>query len=282
MKYTLALLLVLSLSACQSDHDIVSGLSETEANEVLVILDAQKIKASKVLVQVKGSNKPPTYSISMGPRQAPEALRILVDNRLPRHKSAGLGEVYPTDASSLIPSRSEEKAKFLRAIQGEVENMLKVLPGIIEARVIVVMPDPSVVRDLHSAPPHATASVAVVYNPIDSKGTPPVKAEEIKFLVASAIEDLTPAYVSVLMSQNLSSSLMGLPKVVRKPISAHPSHVAAPVSMFRDDVLMWLFGVLALAGVLLGVFGIVRNRALRSQLAKSLEAHTEASSTNVP
>ncbi|MEI6806682.1 MAG: hypothetical protein WCK49_09295 [Myxococcaceae bacterium] len=271
-KTLTVLLFLLTLSACQGEQEIIGNLSETQANEVLVVLDSQKIRAVKIATVAKTGNKAPTYSIQVRGSKAPEALRILVDNRLPRARSAGLGEVYPSDSSSLIPSQSEEKAKFLRATQGEVENMLKVLPGIVEARIVIVIPDQNVVRDLSSAPPKATASVAIVYNPIDLKGTPPVKAEEIKYLVASAIEDLTPAQVSVLMSENLPSTLMGLPKLLKKPVK--PLEETTPISMFRDDVLMWLFGVLALAGVLLGIFGIIRNRSLRDQLTKALNAHT--------
>lgn len=273
MTKTLTLLLfVLTLSACQSEQEIIGNLSETEANGVLVVLDSQKIPASKTAVIAKTGNKAPTFSIQVKTTKAPEALRILVDNRLPRSRSAGLGEVYPSDSSSLIPSQSEEKAKFLRAMQGEVENMLKVLPGVVEARVVVVVPDQNVVRDLSSKQPKATASVAVVFNPIDSKGTPPVKAEEIKFLVSSAVEDLSPSQVTVVMSENLPSTLMGLPKLLKKPVTKVEE--PAPVSMFRDDVLMWLFGTLALAGILLGLFGIIRNRSLRDQLSKALNAHT--------
>lgn len=272
MMKTFALLFIFMLPACQSDQEIVGNLSEAEANEVLVVLDSQKIPAAKIPVVAKIGNKATTYSVEVKTTKVAEALRILVDNKLPKSKSAGLGEVYPSDTSSLIPSQSEEKAKFLRAIQGEVENMLKVLPGIVEARVIVVVPDQNVIRDLHAGPPIATASVAVVFNPIDAKGTPPVKAEEIKFLVASSIEDLTPSKVTVVLSENLPSTLMGLPKLLKKP----PPVIAptAPVSMFKEDVLMWLFGILALAGILLGIFGVIRNRSLRDQLAKALNAHS--------
>ncbi len=289
MKNALALFALLLLSACQSSQEIVSNLSEFEANEILVVLDAQDIKATKVLVPVKTGNKPPTYTIQVGPSQAVEAMRILVDNRLPKSKSAGLGEVYPSDGSALIPSRTEEKAKYIRALQGEIENMLKTLPDVVEARVIIVMPDQDVVRDLHHAAPKATASVAVVYNPIDSKGSAPVKAEEVKYLVASAVEDLSTSGVTVVMSQNLSSRLMGLPKLVKKqpqispastemhpavqPEVVHPVVVQKKGTLFEDDLIVTLFGVLAAVGVLLGMFGMVRNRSLRKQLQKALEAH---------
>lgn len=275
MRKTLALLFVLTLPACQNGQEIIGNLSESEANEVLVILDSQKITALKTPMPVKsGSNRGPAlYSVSVKGRKAAEAMRILVDNKLPKIRSAGLAEVYPSDSSSLIPSQSEDKAKFLRAVQGEVENMLKVLPGIIEARVVVVVPDQNVVRDLNAGVPKSTASVAVVFNPIDPKGTPPVKAEEVKYLVASAVESLSPSQVTVVMSENLPSTLMGLPKVVmEKPTAAKAASKAAHSTVLRDDILMWLFGFLALAGVLLGIFGIMRNRSLREQLSKALNA----------
>jgi type III secretion system YscJ/HrcJ family lipoprotein len=300
MKNALALLSILLLSACQSSQEIVSNLSEFEANEILVVLDGQDIQATKILVPVKIGNKPPTYSVQVSGFQTMDAMRILVDNRLPNSKSAGLGEVYPSDSSALIPSRTEEKAKFLRAIQGEIENMLKTLPDIVEARVIIVMPDQDVIRDLHAAPPKATASVAVVYNPIDSKGTAPVKAEEIKYLVASAVEDLSTSGVTVVMSQNLSSRLVGLPKLVKKQPLVSPAstelHPATPPqtehthpvvtvkqpSLFKDDMVVTLFGILAIVGILLGLFGMIRNRSLRQQLSKALESHAAENEPPAP
>ncbi|MBL4818033.1 MAG: hypothetical protein JKY15_02200 [Deltaproteobacteria bacterium] len=284
MKYALALLSILGLTACQSSDKILSYLSEMEANEIVVVLDSQNIAATKISVPAKTGNKPPTYSIEVPKRQVAESLRILVDNRVPKPKSAGLAEVYPTESSGLIPSRTEEKAKFLRATQGEIENMLKVLPDIVEVRAIIVLPDQNVVRDMNASLPKATASVAVVYNPIDAEGTLPVKSEEIKYLVASAVEDLSPSSVTVVMSQNTSARLVGLPRVVKhikhEEPKSHPAHHLHPKqkkhSLLEDDLMVSLFGVLAIAGILLGLFGILRNRSLRAQLAKALEAHAEA------
>ncbi|MBH2006523.1 MAG: hypothetical protein I8H75_04180 [Myxococcaceae bacterium] len=273
-KALVCLSVLLSLVACHSQQELVGSLTEREANEVVVVLDSQRIQATKISVEAKAGNKAPTFSVQVDSKQASEALRILVDNRLPKSPSAGLGQVYPSDSGGLIPSQSEEKAKFLRATQGEVENMLMVLPGIVEVRVVVVIPDPNIVRDLHAPAPQATASVAIVFNPIDAKGTPPAKAEEIKYLVSSAIEGLAPNRVSVVMSENVPSTAMGFPKLVRKPVAVQNGYFTD--SRLRDDLLLWLFGFLALSGVALGVFGLIRNRSLRDQLSKALNAHTES------
>lgn len=286
MRKTLALLFVLTLSACQGEQEIKSNLSESDANEILVVLNSQKIPATKLATISKMSGKQPSYAVNVQDSQAAQALQILVDNRLPKPRSAGLGEIYPSDSSSLIPSQSEEKAKFLRAVQGEVENMLKVLPGIIEARVVLVVPDQNVIRDLRSVAPKATASVAVVYNPIDAKGSPAVKSDEIKYLVASAVENLLPASVTVVMSENHKPVLLDTFATARLSKKAESTVTPAPTLREKikantvpgagNHLLLWAFGILGVMGLMLGIFGMIRNKALRDQLNKALNAHEES------
>ncbi len=308
----LALSFLLGVVACQSQQELVSGLTEREANEVLVVLQSQKMEPVKVAIP----GRTITYSVSIKENSAPEALRILVENKLPRPLSQGLADVYPVGGGGLIPTASEEKAKFLMAIQGEIENMLKVLPGIIEARVVVVLSDTDTIRDINAPPPAATASVAIVYNPIDNKGTPSVTPDDVKYLISSAVEDLSPSSVTVVMASNVPMKLIDVAKNSHKKAIARPAAAATtessspssgtPTSSSDSDYLsanakhgsdrlalsssikakeneqeskgrflIWLFGALAVLGLLLGTFGLIRAVSLRSKFATLQNSHEQ-------
>lgn len=291
--------LILQIAACQSQQELVSGLTEREANEILVVLQSQKMSPIKTAVP----GRQVSYSVTINENSAPRALRILVDNKLPRSVSSGLAAVYPPGGSGLIPTGSEEKAKYLMALQGEIENMFKILPGIVEARVVIVLPDSDMIRDINAAPTPATASVALVYNPIDEEGNPSITAEDVKYLVSSAVEALTPAGVTVVLASNVPMKLIDVVNQKHKQTISKPTLPIAmtgssnfPPSSFempndmvagatgavnrtdqalkladknsadkKSDFLLWLFAILAIFGIILGGFGLIRAISLRGK-----------------
>lgn len=311
--------LTLGLAGCQSQKEIVSNLSESDANQVLVVLASQKIDAQKVLVP----GRTPTYSVTVKSSAVMEALKILVENRIPSQSSTGYDAVYPAGSSGLIPTKEESKAKFLMALQGEVESMLRVLPGVVDAQVRIVMPDTDTVRDINAPLPKATASVAIVYNPIDNLGGAAVEESEIRNLVASAVEDLSQNNVTVVMTPNLPLHLVGATPPVNSAaykalqarkaaaaqkyaqaqalainpqaqISSLPGETpslphmtegvqsaqlkvreaamlakqqAAEKQMKKNQILIWLFIAVAVLGLIVGIFGIMRAIKLKNKLA---------------
>lgn len=317
MRYYLAVAILTLLAGCNAQQEIISNLSETDANQLLVVLDSQKISATKVA----GTGRTVTYSITVKASQASQALRILVDNRLPLQPSSGLADVYPPGGGGLIPTSSEEKAKFLMAIQGEIENMLKTLPGFVTARVAIVLPDTNIIREVSGGPPQATASVAIVYNPINDAGDSSITPDDVKYLVSSAVEGLTPAGVTVVMASNVPMRLVdtGNNVVSKKktapaqaaqppqtPTMSRPSQPAGPPSAStemplegpslaqnppttpsvlgkvgantvlptaqntqdKNRTLLFLLAALAIIGLVLGTFGLIRSISLRSKLAR--------------
>ena len=97
-----ALALLISLvSACEGENELVQGLDEAEANEILVVLDAKQVPAKKV----KLDGRVITFSITVPESDARTALRVLVANKLPRRRPTGLAEVYPAGSGGLIPTR---------------------------------------------------------------------------------------------------------------------------------------------------------------------------------
>lgn len=259
-------------TGCEGQIDIVHGLEEVEANEILVVLNAQGMTGAKL----KEEGRVVTYAILVAESEAPDALQLLVDNKLPRARPQGLAQVYPAGSGGLIPTESEEKAKFLMALHGEIERKLLQISGIVRAHVTVVIPEKDVIRDLDTPPPPATASVAVAYNAIDGDGTAPTDEDKLQRLVASAIEDLKPENVTIIMTENRPLRIVQREaETAEDGAPAGPQGkvfgvaVASKKAATAAKVRFGMLGGLALLGLALGVGAVVYALRLRSQLGKA-------------
>jgi len=261
--------LMLLGTACGAELDIVHGLNEFEANEILVVLASQGIQAKKL----KEEGRQITYAVIVPESDSQTALALLVNNKLPKERSAGLADVYPAGGGGLIPTKSEEKAKFLMAMQGELEQKLKSMPGIQAAHVSVVVPEKDVIRDLDTAPPQPSASVILVFNP-SREGEPPVHVDRVKAIVAAAIEDLKPERVEVLLKANEPMQLVGVNGQMAGPAAAAGEpvlgiRVADEDSGKKAMILLIVFASAGVLGLILGVVGIVRSVMLKSKLSRA-------------
>ena len=139
----------------------------------------------------------------------------------------------------------------------------------------VVQPDKDIVRDLDTPPPPATASVAVVYNAIDERGSATVKEDEVRALVAASIEDLRPQNVMVVMKKNAPGNLID--DVVSSSAVEQAPAAATAFGLKLADKGSWqrlqLFagGFLAVTvlGIAFGMGGLVRSMGLRKRVAKA-------------
>ena len=259
-------------TACDPPNELVSGLDEFEANEILVVLEAKGFdNASKVKLE----GRLVSFAVVVPESSARDALRLLVANKLPRRRPIGMAEVYPAGSGGLIPTKSEEKAKFLMALQGDVERKLQRLPNIMSAHVTIVSPAKDVVRDLDTVPPAATASVALVFNPYDDRNTSLISEEEGTRLVAASVEDLKPQNVAVVMKKNEPAKLVD--------IFADGGSVGAPVTSMsvlgikvadsaaasRVKILVAVFLFVGVLGLAVGAGGIVQSLRLKDQLNKA-------------
>jgi type III secretory pathway lipoprotein EscJ len=125
------------------------------------------------------------------------------------------------------------------------------------------------VRDLDKEPPPATASVAIVYNAIDERGTPAVSADEVRALVATSIEELKTSNVQVVMKRNAPAQLVDVPFDTR--------NVEAPVAVMKMfgigvtdkksaqalQLYAAVLSVAALLGIAVGIGGIARSSSLK-------------------
>jgi len=94
--------------------------------------------------------------------------------------------------SGMIPTATEEKARLLVGISGEINRTLKSVAGIVDARTLVVLPDSSPLVDKSERVP-PTASVLIKYRGQEI----PLNEDDVKKLVARAVEGLQPENVAV-------------------------------------------------------------------------------------
>ncbi|HWR50350.1 MAG TPA: hypothetical protein VN428_04545 [Bryobacteraceae bacterium] len=189
------LVLALSVAMCGClSSELQTGLTEPEAQEIIVLLKQNGIAAYPVRAAAAGAdhNAAPAWTVRVkgGDRNVVAAWQVLQENGLPRQRVKGLEEVF--SGGGMIPTAGEEKARLLLALSGEMSRMLKAVSGVVDARVQVVLPENSPLLDRSQwSPP--TASVLVKYR----GGQPPLSEDEVKRLVSRGIEGLQPDNVAI-------------------------------------------------------------------------------------
>ena len=195
---------VLFLTVACGRTEIVHELEEREANEIVVLLDSADppIGAQKTPDVAGSGNKGVRFMITVPGNEANRAWKILTANNLPRRKDMGLTEVFA--AGGLVPTASEEKAKWLNGIQGDLARTLKSIDGVLDARVHIVIPEDSVLRVKEEDKAMATASVWYKYATRDKKSPKPLTDQEVAELVANSVEKLKPEHVKVIATTVLA------------------------------------------------------------------------------
>lgn len=221
-----------TLSGCGGE-ELLHGLDEVQANEILVVLDEADLAAEKR--REEGSDG--QWTVSVGGRDAARARRILAERELPRPRPPGFGEVF--GKGSMVPTPTEEHALYLHALAGELSRSVESIDGIVEARVHLGLPQPDPLRPGDRPPPRG--AVLVKCRPASCEA---VRALEpgIRALVAGAADGLEEGAVSVVIA----------PGAAARAAAAAPSR--------RSPLLL---GLAALAG--LGAMGLA-GAAVRGRL----------------
>ncbi len=184
-RYLMALLLLISISSCGSRVELLTAISESEANEALAALLTADIKAGKI------PGKEGLVSLDVEQTQVARAISILQAEGLPRERYAKMGEIFRKEG--LISSPLEERARYLWALSQELSATVSQIDGVIKARVHVVLPERSAGGD--PALP-SSAAVFIKYKPGYSLDD---TIPQIKRLVSNSISGLTADKVSVVL-----------------------------------------------------------------------------------
>jgi type III secretion protein J len=247
----LLILIALMMGCSQPLHH---GLTEEQANEILVILQNNGIHAEKTTEE---GGETVTFIVTVPQRDSSKAWQIMRENDLPKPAKKGFGEVF--GKTSLIPTAMEERALFLQAICGELAKTIEAINGVVDARVHVVLPESDILKQELQGPTLSKAAVLIKYK-TDRSGNPPFKAEDIRQLVANSVEGLKPSDVSVVSSQVYSDKPPDLIYVW-------------PLTISKNSLLPFqiLVGLLVVVFLIVGVMLVLSARSsmsLKKELAR--------------
>ena len=187
----LALLALLSLTGVACSSNLLHGLDERAANESIGALEHAGIATDKTADEGGAA----TFTVRVARQDAARALDLLRSLGLPRDRRHGFAEVY--GQPSLIPTASEERARYLEALGGEIERTLETADGVLSARVHLVLEE----NDPLAADPHprTAARAAVLLKARD--GRAPLPESDVQKLVAGSVPGLDPASVAVVVTR---------------------------------------------------------------------------------
>jgi len=216
--------------------ELYQDLNEKDANEILVLLSDNGIKANK---KKNIRQNEISYSIEVRESDMVRARVLLVRHNLPRRKELGLTGVYKE--KGLIPTPDEQKARFLLALKGEIINSLERIPQIVDADVVLNVPTKDEFASAeaqHRQRP--TASVVLKAKLLD-RGVAPISESKVQQFVSNAVEGMNPRDVTVVVSYLSDAGGRAKPGDVkvfptRRPDGRIPE-VSGPPPVFESELI---------------------------------------------
>lgn len=194
LKYSFIFLCLVLTVACQDQAPIVHDLNERDANEILVILSRNNIKAYK---QKEERNQEIYWKISVEPDNEVVARSILVSNNLPRIRRGGLEGICKE--AGMVTTELTEKCRMLLWVKDEIINSLESIPGVVSADVVLNIPEKDEFPDEDAPIDRPTASVTIRYL-VDAKVKTKITEDKFKEFVANSVTGLDTRDVTVIIS----------------------------------------------------------------------------------
>lgn len=150
-----ALSLTLLLSACGGSA-LYSDLEERQANELTAALQEAGINATKAKAQVKDAG----WQVMVPGSEFSKSVQVAEARGLPSQRRQSLCEIFKKEG--FASSATEERGRYLCGLQEEFEKTLTTIPGVVDARVHIALPE----RDpLGNEGKPASVSVAIYQRP---------------------------------------------------------------------------------------------------------------------
>lgn len=182
----LVMLLFLGCSAA-----VEHGLDEQGANEIVTALERAGIVANKT----RDEDTRGAFVVSVAKGDVVRSIEVLHALGLPHSRRAGFGEVYRQ--SGLLPTPTEERAKYVEALTGEIAKTLESIEGVASARVHLVLPEPDLLAMDGKASVAAQAAVLVKTRVGQAQ---PIGDADVRRLVAGSVPGLDPGAVAVVFT----------------------------------------------------------------------------------
>jgi type III secretion protein J len=199
-KPVLSLALLLA-SGCARE-EVLHGLDEGQANQVLVALAEGGVRGEKRRDEATEG----AWRVDVASADAVRAQRLLADRELPRPRPPGFGEVFAK--GSIVPTASEERALYLHALSGELARSIEAVDGVLEARVHLALPSEDPLRATPAPPPRASVLVRC-----RAGAAPRLEALTggLRLLVAGAVAGLDPGQVAIVVADAPAAAPIAAP-----------------------------------------------------------------------
>jgi len=165
-----------------------SGLSEHEADALLLALDDNAIAAGKERARGNGG-----YEVQVARAELTRALRIARDTGALQAQQPAFADLYAEPA--LVPTPAEEHARRAAATAGELARSLEALPGVLHARVHLTPPQPRAALDA----PHGAFRASLLVQ--RRAGAPVIDEGALRALLAGAVAPLPAENVSIVQTE---------------------------------------------------------------------------------
>jgi type III secretion protein J len=171
------LLACLLLAGCGGTA-LYSAVDERQANEMMGALIGSGIQAQK-----KPSATKVGWDVFVSEGDIPQAMAVLGSRGLPRQNYQNLGDIFKKEG--FASSATDERGRYLHALQQEITQTLTMLPGVAQARVHLALPE----RDpLGGSNGKTSAAVWIFEQPGANVRD---READIKIVVKDGVEGLT-------------------------------------------------------------------------------------------
>ncbi|HEX7635821.1 MAG TPA: type III secretion inner membrane ring lipoprotein SctJ [Noviherbaspirillum sp.] len=246
------------LCACSREVVLQSNLTDSDANEIVMVLNRQGIAVDK-RPSKEGVN------LVLSNTDLSRAAAIMNAAGLPRRSRESLGEVFKKQG--MISTPLEERVRYLAGLSEELGYTLQQFDNVISARVHVVLPE-RVAPGEPLLP--SSAAVFIKYRPpIDEDAITP----RIQRLVASSIPGLSNEDGRSKVSVVLTPGEVPLPAVKWTMVGPFKVQVDSASSLLSTLISLAVIGLL---GVAAGVFAVV-NGGLKFGKRKAAAPKAKAS-----
>lgn len=245
-------LAMLFLTGCDSSRTIIHDRTETEANEILNVLESKGIQAEKskaIEAGGGGASKETKWNIVVKEGDAVEAMAILNQSGLPRRPTQNLLNIFAN--TGLVPSEMAQKIRYQAGLAETLASIIRKMDGVLDAEVQISFPEEDPLNPGHSKD-KITASVYVKYSPLLDDPNAHLETK-IKRLVSSGVPGLDYNNVTVILDRarfgNIEANAN--PQVEEKNFVNIWSIVVAQESVSRFRVVFFSFILLILLMLLI-------------------------------
>ncbi|GAB1846710.1 hypothetical protein MyNCGM683_15430 [Achromobacter xylosoxidans] len=181
-KVAAVLLAVAMLAGCKSE--LLTGLSQRQANEAIALLLRNSIDAEK---QDIGKGR---FRIDVERKAFADAVRLLDKYQLPSRDDVSIADFFPSD--SFVNSPTTERARLISGLELRLEQTARSIEHVLSARVHISYPMSERVD------PDKTMHVSMMLN-YDGSLSDAMLIQRLKQLVKNSFESLSYENISVVV-----------------------------------------------------------------------------------